>query len=152
MNKESPKEAEIKFKEITEAYEILSNEEKRKTYDIELEEYEKQLREEKDSSNYVPLEVFMKLQEYCKGLEHSIAQLVSTPNNDYIPPYQQTNDEFDNMSKEELQLDELIYEEKKAKKAKRIELIKNIAATIIMILFLLWLFNQNNDINNIKLN
>jgi len=40
-NPDNKQEAEAKFKEISEAYEILSNEQKRKDYDAELEEYKK---------------------------------------------------------------------------------------------------------------
>ena len=38
-NPDNKQEAEEKFKEISEAYEILSNEEKRKEYDEELHDY-----------------------------------------------------------------------------------------------------------------
>ncbi len=41
VNPDNPKEAEEKFKEITEAYEVLSDESKRKSYDDKLK-YEKQ--------------------------------------------------------------------------------------------------------------
>jgi len=154
MNKDDIEDAEEKFKEISEAYEVLSNEEKRKTYDEELEEYEKQLKEEKVTSNYVPLGVFLKLQEYCKDLENSILNFTNTTNNfvsNANPVIAQDND-YENMSIAELEtkIEELEKEEKKEKKVKRMELLKNVIATIIMLLFILWLFKQNNGITNIK--
>jgi len=150
MNLENPEEAEEKFKDISEAYEILSDEEKRKTYDKELEEYEEQLRKQEDSSNYVPLETFMKLQEYCVNLEQSIAKLVGSPNNNYSNNIVLHEDnEIVDMPQENLQkkLDELEYQEKRAK---RIEFIKNIFAAIITLIFILWFIKQNNGIITIK--
>ena len=47
MNPENPKEAEAKFKEITEAYEILSDPTKKKSYDNELN-FEKEAKEYKE--------------------------------------------------------------------------------------------------------
>ena len=152
MNADNLEAAEEKFKEISEAYEILSDETKRKTYDTELEEYEKQLIEEKDNSNYVPLETFIQLQEYCKSLEHSIAQLVSAPSASPEPPVSTENYDIENMSTEELEarLEQLKLEEKQEKRAKRIELLKNIVAMVVMLLFVLWFFKQNNGILNVK--
>ena len=70
-NPGNKKEAEEKFKEISEAYEILSNEEKRKNYDLEFENEE--------NSQSVPMEDYINLQNYCKDLENTI----NSYNNNY---------------------------------------------------------------------
>lgn len=71
-NPNNSKEAEEKFKEISEAYEILSNEEKRKQYDLELENYES-----KNSPETVSMENFIKLRDYCNQLENTLKQYTS---------------------------------------------------------------------------
>lgn len=71
-NPDNKQEAEEKFKEISEAYEILSNEEKRKQYDEELHDYELS-----SSPQTVSVEDFMKLSDYCKQLENALKQYSS---------------------------------------------------------------------------
>lgn len=71
-NPENKQEAAEKFKEISEAYEILSNEEKRKQYDEELHDYELS-----SSPQTVSVEDFMKLSDYCKQLENALKQYSS---------------------------------------------------------------------------
>ena len=68
-NPDNKQEAEEKFKEISEAYEILSNEEKRKEYDEELHDYEAST-----SPQTVSAEDFLKLSNYCKELENALKQ------------------------------------------------------------------------------
>ena len=68
-NPDNKQEAEEKFKEISEAYEILSNEEKRKEYDEELHDYEAST-----SPQTVSVEDFLKLSNYCKELENALKQ------------------------------------------------------------------------------
>ena len=68
-NPDNKQEAEEKFKEISEAYEILSNEEKRKEYDEELHDYEAST-----SQQTVSAEDFLKLSNYCKELENALKQ------------------------------------------------------------------------------
>ena len=68
-NPDNKQEAEEKFKEISEAYEILSNEEKRKEYDEELHNYEAST-----SPQTVSAEDFLKLSNYCKELENALKQ------------------------------------------------------------------------------
>ena len=68
-NPENKQEAEEKFKEISEAYEILSNEEKRKEYDMELENYQSE-----NTPQTVSLEDFIKLRDYCKQLENALKE------------------------------------------------------------------------------
>ena len=68
-NPDNKQEAEEKFKEISEAYEILSNEEKRKEYDMELENYQSE-----NTPQTVSLEDFIKLRDYCKQLENALKE------------------------------------------------------------------------------
>jgi len=69
VNPENKEFAEAKFKEISEAYEILSNSEKRASYDIELKEF-------KDSQNpTVNYEDYQNLKNYCIELENKINYL-----------------------------------------------------------------------------
>ena len=99
-NLENPQEAEEKFKEISEAYEILSNEETRKQYDLELEDYEST-----GSQGTVSVEDFMKLSNYCEQLENALKQYSGTETSsstsgDYYnsqqPEYQSNfNNEYD---------------------------------------------------------
>lgn len=81
-NPDNKQEAEEKFKEISEAYEILSNEEKRKEYDEELHDYEIS-----SSPQTVSMEDFMKLNDYCKQLESALKQSSSEKNNGYAGNY-----------------------------------------------------------------
>ena len=74
-NPDNKQEAEEKFKEISEAYEILSNEEKRKEYDEELHDYEAST-----SPQTVSVEDFLKLSNYCKELENALKQYSSAGN------------------------------------------------------------------------
>ncbi len=66
-NPDNKEEAAEKFKEISEAYEILSNEEKRKDYDIQLDEENSSTNE-----NTISLNDYMSLQNYCKELENEL--------------------------------------------------------------------------------
>ncbi len=68
-NLENPQEAEEKFKEISEAYEILSNEEKRKKYDEELDKF--------NSHIYIDYSEFESLQNYCINLENELNRIKS---------------------------------------------------------------------------
>lgn len=81
-NPDNKQEAEEKFKEISEAYEILSNEEKRKEYDEELHNYEIS-----SSPQTVSMEDFIKLNDYCKQLESALKQSSSEKNNGYAGNY-----------------------------------------------------------------
>lgn len=74
-NPDNQQEAEEKFKEISEAYEILSNAEKRKQYDSELEDYESG-----NSPETVSMENFIQLRNYCKQLEDTLKQYSSAEN------------------------------------------------------------------------
>lgn len=75
-NPDNSKVAEEKFKQISEAYEILSNEEKRKQYDLELENYESE-----NSPKTVSMENFIKLRDYCNQLENALKQYTSENSN-----------------------------------------------------------------------
>lgn len=66
-NLDNIEESEAKFKEISEAYEILSDEDKRKEYDI--------LLAESRSANSIDVSEFQKLQNYCAQLENEISAL-----------------------------------------------------------------------------
>lgn len=68
-NPNNLKEAEEKFKEISEAYEILSDKEKRSKYDEDLKK--------EHSASYIDINKFYEMQEYCKQLEEKIAFLNS---------------------------------------------------------------------------
>lgn len=75
-NPDNSEEAEEKFKKISEAYEILSNEEKRKQYDLELENYESE-----NSPETVSMESFIELRDYCNQLENALKQYTSESSN-----------------------------------------------------------------------
>ena len=93
-NPDNQQESEEKFKEISEAYEILSNEEKRKQYDLELQDYEASA-----SPHTVSAEDFLKLSNYCKELENALKQYSSSGNtnssnsNEYNNYYNNTNND-----------------------------------------------------------
>jgi len=70
------KEAEEKFKEVAEAYEILSNEGKRKAYDEQLKAFKESQRI--DSANSPD---FAELQNYCSQLENQLHSMQNTPVN-----------------------------------------------------------------------
>lgn len=107
-NPDNSQEAEEKFKQISEAYEILSNEEKRKKYDEELEDYEST-----SSQGTVSIEDFMKLSNYCKQLENELKQYSGTETssnassnyyNSQQPEYQSNfNNEYNSQAQEEAQ-------------------------------------------------
>ena len=67
-NPENIQEAEEKFKEISEAYEILSDEEKRKAYDAELEEYY-------NAQRTANSEDYENLKSYVSDLENQISYM-----------------------------------------------------------------------------
>ncbi len=67
-NPENPEEAAEKFKEISEAYEILSDEEKRKEYDAQLDEYY-------DSQRNANNEDYENLKSYVSDLEDQISNM-----------------------------------------------------------------------------
>lgn len=77
-NPDNKFEAEEKFKEISEAYEILSNEEKRKNYNLEFDS-----QTENQNSNTVPIEEFIKLRDYCKELEDAINSINNSSHETY---------------------------------------------------------------------
>ena len=77
-NPDNKEETAEKFKEISEAYEILSNDEKRTEYDKELEDFKAT-----SQGQTVSLEEFLALQNYCKKLEEQINNYNSQPN--YAP-------------------------------------------------------------------
>lgn len=93
VNPENKEFAEAKFKEISEAYEILSDSEKRTSYDAELKEFK-----ESQSPTFNP-EDFENLKAYCIELENQIEYLQnytatlqqqnhSTPHSNYNNPQQ----------------------------------------------------------------
>lgn len=67
-------EAAEKFKEISEAYEILSNDEKRREYNQQLESLENQ--------NSVNINDYNALRNYCVQLENEVNELKNLYNND----------------------------------------------------------------------
>lgn len=69
-NPNNKEESEKKFKEISEAYDILSDEAKRAEYDQELEEFESESNEQT-----VSLTDFIALQSYCKELEQKLQNI-----------------------------------------------------------------------------
>ena len=68
-NPDNTAEAEAKFKEISEAYEILSDQEKRRNYDLELEAQEQQ---SSNNNNTVPMDDYISLKNYCEELQNSL--------------------------------------------------------------------------------
>lgn len=68
-------ESAEKFKEISEAYETLSNEEKRRNYDEQLEAVNQQ--------NSIDISDYENLKNYCVQLESELNQLKTYYNNDY---------------------------------------------------------------------
>lgn len=66
VNPENKEFAEAKFKEISEAYEILSNAEKRASYDTELKEFKE------SQTTSVDYEDYQNLKNYCIELENKI--------------------------------------------------------------------------------
>ena len=85
-NPDNKEESAEKFKEISEAYEILSNEEKRSEYDKELENFKTT-----SQGQTVSLEEFLALQNYCKELEQQINAYSFQSNNNYNNNYQNSN-------------------------------------------------------------
>lgn len=100
-NPDNKQEAEEKFKEISEAYEILSNEEKRKQYDEELHDYELS-----SSPQTVSVEDFMKLSDYCKQLESALKQSSSEKNNSYAGNYSTVGNAYSQYSPQSNQAEE----------------------------------------------
>lgn len=88
-NPDNIKEAEEKFKEISEAYEILSDEEKRKNYDLELEAEEAQ-----ENAETVSLEEYISLKNYCEKLENSIEDLKNMYSSQSSQNYTNTNSSY----------------------------------------------------------
>lgn len=67
QNDQNKSTSEEKFKEISEAYEILSDEEKRKEYDNQLESYKQ--------ANSIDINDYETLKNYCIQLENEINNL-----------------------------------------------------------------------------
>ena len=78
-NPDNKQEAEERFKEISEAYEILSNEEKRKEYNTELETQEAQ--------SHVDYAKFEELRNYCVQLENELNNLKSNSSSNMNPNF-----------------------------------------------------------------
>lgn len=74
-NPDNKQEAEEKFKELSEAYEILSNKEKREAYDIELENFKN------SQSTSITQENYDNLKMYCIELQNEIEFLKAQSNN-----------------------------------------------------------------------
>ena len=87
-NPDNQAECAEKFKEISEAYEVLSDEQKRA-------EYDEDLKAEKESENQesVSLEEYLYLQNYCKELEEKLnnSQSYSGQQNSYNQASSQNN-------------------------------------------------------------
>lgn len=105
-NPDNKQESEEKFKEISEAYEVLSNQEKRKEYDKELEEYEAS-----NASQTVSLEDFIKLRDYCKELENTINQYSSNRTNSNASQYRTNNQPSEHSTQAEEQARVQAYED-----------------------------------------
>lgn len=105
-NPDNKQESEEKFKEISEAYEVLSNQEKRKEYDKELEEYEAS-----NASQTVSLEDFIKLRDYCKELENTINQYSSNRTNSDASQYRTNNQPSEHSTQAEEQARVQAYED-----------------------------------------
>lgn len=105
-NPDNKQESEEKFKEISEAYEVLSNQEKRKEYDKELEEYEAS-----NASQTVSLEDFIKLRDYCKELENTINQYSSNRTTSNASQYRTNNQPSEHSTQAEEQARVQAYED-----------------------------------------
>ena len=94
-NPDNKELAEERFKEISEAHEILSDVNKRQNYDIQLEEYEKNLLESPK---------LQELQNYCAKLEEEIEILRAENNNQRFESAQYYNEiEKQNLEFERIQ-------------------------------------------------
>ena len=91
-NVEDIKTAEEKFKEISEAYDVLSHVDQR-------EEYDKVFRQEQ-SANSVDINQFEELRQYCQELE---SQLNTSNNNNYYSKTQQYSNNDYNTSEQNVQ-------------------------------------------------
>jgi len=85
-NPDNLEEAEKKFKEISEAYEVLSDEEKRREYDLELEEFYR-------SQNAVNSEDYEQLKSYVSDLENQISSMDNQTEN-----YQNNSNYYNNQA------------------------------------------------------